>query len=272
MKKEQGSYSNPRGTSIGGSAEAEAECSFDDILFGELKLNQPAAGCGPRVNVDTVLLAHYARFPARARVLEMGCAHGAISLILARRRANGRPRPPKIDAFDLNPGLVEMAGDNARLNGLGEFVDFFVSDLREHRKNFRSESYDVVIMNPPYDEAGRSRPNENAAMAAAMHGECCTLLEVVSAGKYLLKNGGRLFLVVRAKRLGELFAIQSVLNVKPKRVRMVHPKPGREASVALVESVRASGDGIKVEPPLFICGEDGAYTPELLSAYRIGGK
>jgi len=67
--------------------------------------------------------------------------------------------------------------------------------------------------------------------------------------------------------MGELFHILSEQNVKPKRLRAVHPKPDRQASVVLVEAVRASGDGIIVEPPLFICGRDGKYTEELLAAY-----
>jgi tRNA1(Val) A37 N6-methylase TrmN6 len=37
----------------------------------------------------------------------------------------------------------------------------------------------------------------------------------------------------------------------------------------LVEAKRASGDGIVVEPPLFIYGDDGNYTEELLAAYRL---
>jgi tRNA1(Val) A37 N6-methylase TrmN6 len=52
-------------------------------------------------------------------------------------------------------------------------------------------------------------------------------------------------------------------------MRAVHPKPGRAASVVLVEASRASGDGLVVEPPLFIYGADGNYTEELLDAYRL---
>ena len=245
--------------------------SPDDILCGALKVIQPEVGDGPRVNVDTILLADFARFPSGAKVIEMGCAHGTVALILAKRRQLAYPGhlAPAIDAFDINPDLIAMAQRNAEMNDLGANVSFFVSDLREHRKNFSSETYDTVIMNPPYDEAGRSRASANSAMAAAMHGECATLREVASAAKYLLKNGGKFFLVIRANRTGELLAILSDLNLKPKRLRFVHPKPGRRASVVLAEAVRASGDGLAVEPPLFIQGPDGAYTEELMKAYRL---
>jgi tRNA1(Val) A37 N6-methylase TrmN6 len=143
--------------------------------------------------------------------------------------------------------------------------------LREHKKNFAPESFDAVVMNPPYDEPGRSRPSPDRALAAAMHGTECTLSDVVSCAKYLLKNGGKFFLVMRAKRVGELFHLLSERNIRPKRFRAVHPKPGSPASVALVEAVRASGDGLIIEPPLFICGPGGEYTDELLAAYRLDG-
>jgi tRNA1(Val) A37 N6-methylase TrmN6 len=124
-------------------------------------------------------------------------------------------------------------------------------------------------MNPPYDEPGSSRPSPDAAMATAMHGEQCALEDVVACAKYLLRNGGKFFLVMRAGRLGELFCLLYRHNVKPKRMRAVHPKPDRGASVVLVEARRASGDGLAVEPPLFIYGADGNYTEELLNAYRL---
>lgn len=253
------------------NATATPRVAPDDILYGALRMIQPEVGGGPRVNVDTILLADFARFPARARVLEMGCAHGTVALILAKRRQLEHPgrTAPTIDAFDINPDLIAMAKRNAAVNGLDADVNFFASDLRAHRKDFSAETYDAVIMNPPYDEIDRSRASANSAMATAMHGECATLREVASAAKYLLKNGGKFFLVIRAKRIGELLAILSDINLKPKRLRFVHPKPGREASVALVEAVRASGDGVAVEPPLFILGPDGAYTEELMKAYRL---
>ncbi len=244
------------------------EPEISDILYGALRLYQPLEADGPRVNVDTVLLAHFARFPARARVLEMGCAHGAISLILARRMADSERRAPMLDAFDLNETLVGMANRNAALNGLADRVRFFAFDLRRYRELCPSERYDAVIMNPPYDEPGRSRPSADAAVAAAKHGSGCTFREVAEAAKYFLKNRGRFFLVMRANRCAEAMHILHETKLEPKRLRAVHPKPNRKASVVLLEAVRSGGGGLTIEPPLLIFGEDGRYTEGLLAAYR----
>ena len=229
------------------------------------------------MNVDTILLAHYARLRGGIRAVEFGCAHGAVSLIIARRlkdgrEASGRAGAPfwPIDAFDINPSLIGLAKENAALNGLSGEVNFFTADLRECRDNFEAGSYDAVVMNPPYDEPDKSRPSPVGAMASALHWASCCLADVVGAARYLLKNGGKFFLVMRAKRTAELFSLLNQSNVRPKRLRVVHPRPGRAASVVLVEAVRASGDGLVIEPPLFILGSDGKYTPDLLEAYRLG--
>lgn len=244
-----------------------------DILYGALKMRQPSEGGGPRVNVDTVLLAHFAWFPPRARVIEMGCAQGAISLILAKRRllrTEGMDlKMPPLEGIDIQEELVGLADENAELNGLSGQVRFYVRDLRNVRADYEAGSFDAVIMNPPYDEQGCSRPGPSRAMAAAMHGSECSLSDVVAASRYLLKNKGKLFLVIRAKRTGELFGLLNSANVRPKRIQSVHPKPDREASVVLVEASRASGEGLSIEPPLFICGEDGKYTEKLLAAYLL---
>lgn len=253
------------------TASRGQENALCDILFGALRIYQPDENSGPRVNVDTVLLADFARFSPRARVLEMGCAHGAISLILAKRRAlSGKPAgAPRIEGIDINEALIRMASENATINALADDTFFSVRDLRDCRKDYKPETFDVVVMNPPYDEPGRSRPSPREPLASAMHGSECTLLDAVATAKYLLRNGGRFFLVMRAQRAGELFALLDERNVKPKRVRFVHPKPDRDASVVLVEAVRAAGSGLVVEPPIYIYGDDGAYTEPLLAAYRL---
>lgn len=244
-----------------------------DILYGALKMHQPDENSGPRVNVDTVLLAHFARLRPGARVLEMGCAHGAVSLILAKRASllDERKRP-KIDGFDINPELIRLAQANADLNGLADMVNFTVFDLRKHREFCSSETYDAVIMNPPYDEPDRCRRSPRDALSDAMNGGSCTLVSVVEAARYLLKNGGKFFAVMRASRSGEFLGLLENKNIRAKRVRFVHPKPDRDASVVLVEAVRAGGAGLAVGPPLYIYGADGEYSEQLLEAYRVEGE
>ena len=170
------------------------ETTLDDLLHGELKIHQPLIDYGPRVNIDTILLAHYVRMKARDRVLELGCAHGAVSLILARRRSLERQDDRgTIEGMDIQEDLVALATRNAALNDLQQLVAFKTGDLRKSRDLFPPQVYDVIVMNPPYDEIGKSQRHLSSAMATALYGEQCALCDVIAAAGYLLKNKGRLF-------------------------------------------------------------------------------
>ena len=155
----------------------------EDLLRGVLKIKQPGEKEGPRVNLDTILLAHYARPKKREKILEIGCAHGAVSLILAKRGHS-------IEGVDIQPHLVEMAAENAAANGLEASARFYTGDIRLHRTIWEAQSYDRIVVNPPYfgPESGDRSPSK--AIATAMNGSECTLDDLVRACRYLLKNRG----------------------------------------------------------------------------------
>lgn len=231
-----------------------------DLLNGALKIEQPDEGAGLRVNVDTILIAAFTKPKHGEKILEIGFAHGAVSLILAKRGFN-------MEGIDIQPHLIALAVKNAELNGLP--VNFRTADIREYKKIAPAQSYDRIVVNPPYDESGKSRPSPRKASAAAMHGSCCTLEDIIKAAHYLLKNRGRLDIVMREDRIGELYALLSEYKTPPKTMLCVHPRPGQRASVVLTEAVRSAGAGLIIEPPLFITDEKGMETQALKDAYII---
>lgn len=234
----------------------------EDLLYGVLKIKQPDGKEGLRVNMDTILLAAFTKPRRQEKIMEIGCAHGAVSLILAKRGFN-------VEGIDIQHGLIELAKENARINGLEENVKFYAADVRDYRKIWRAQSFDRIVVNPPYDELSSSNRSPSDGRAKAAHGLECTLVSIVEASKYLLKNKGRLDMVIRAGRAAELFSLLDRNGLVPKVLRCVHPKPGRDAVIVLVEAMRAASHGIVVKPPLFVLDEAGRDTPELLEAYRI---
>jgi tRNA1(Val) A37 N6-methylase TrmN6 len=240
-----------------------SETTTDDILFGELKLNQPVEG--PRVSVDTVLLAASVKIRRGERVLELGCAHGAVLLILARKF----PQAAKFEGLEICRDLADMAVQNARCNRLEERVGFACGDLREIRTHFPAESFDVVLMNPPYNDPEKSRVSCHSIKAVARHGTACSLADVAAAASHLLKPRGRFYLVMRANRTAEALSLFRQKALEPKRIRFIHPGPGKEASTFLLAAMKQGRGGVVIDPPLFITDEHGEYTPELLSAYRL---
>jgi len=238
----------------------------DDILYGRLKLWQPDEG--PRVNMDTVLLAAYVRLKSRGEsyFVELGAATGAISLMLALRFTKNF----RVLGLEIQPELEELAQRNRLESGLDDRVSFRRMDIREYRA-LPAGSFDGLVVNPPYEEEGRGRKSPSETVSIARQSVCCTLRDVVEAASWFLKNKGRFFAVCRVDRMAEFLALMVGKKLEPKRIRLVHPKAGDRANLFLVEALKGGGAGLTVEPPLFVHNGSGEYTRELLQAYELEG-
>ncbi|MFH1424152.1 MAG: HemK2/MTQ2 family protein methyltransferase [archaeon] len=87
---------------------------------------------------DSFLLAENLGAP-QGDVLDMGTGSG-IQGILAAEQAE------RVVCADINPHAVELAKENAELNGVSEKMKFAQSDLFENIKG----KFDLIIFNPPY--------------------------------------------------------------------------------------------------------------------------
>jgi tRNA1Val (adenine37-N6)-methyltransferase len=238
------------------------DSTVDGILYGVLRLRQPRKG--PRVSLDSVLLAAWARPLRRGRVLELGSAQGGDTLMVALRH----PDLERLEGLEIQEPLYRMALENAEANGLP--ATFRLGDLRNHRELYEAQSFDLVIANPPYDDLARGRKSAVAAAAMARQETACRLEDVVEAARYLLCDGGRLSLVFRADRLAELLTLLKRFRLEPKRLRAVHHSPEKEASIILVEAVRSAALGLRLERPLFVIDAEGRTPPDLAVAYEAG--
>jgi tRNA1(Val) A37 N6-methylase TrmN6 len=246
-------------------SEAAGSVTRDEILYGRLKLWQPEEG--PRVNMDTVLLAAYVRLRSRTEsfFVELGSATGAVSLMLALRF----PERFRILGLEIQPELEALAQRNRLENDLGRSVFFQCMDLREHR-SLAAGAFDGLVVNPPYEEEGKGRKSPLESVSIARQGSRCTLKDVFEAASWLLKHRGRFFAVFRADRTAEFLASMTGGGIEPKRLRFVYPRAGERAKLFLVEGLKGGGSGSIVEPPLFVY-DAGGYTPELLKAYELEG-
>lgn len=230
------------------------------ILYGFLNMYQPEVG--PRVNLDTVLLAGFAAPRPGERVIELGCAHGGITLIMAKRFPEAT-----FVGVDIQEPLVDLARRNAQLNGLMGNTSFVVGDLRNFRRIWTHQSFDVLVVNPPYEDPGFGVRSDSEVNRTARQGECCTLDDVCAAAHFLLKNRGRLYMVMRALRLADTLVLLRKYRLEPRELRMVYPLPSKSASVFLLEARRNGGPAVTVLPPLYVYDDEGNYTPELMSFY-----
>ena len=66
-------------------------------------------------------------------------------------------------------------------------------------------------------------------------------------------------------------------GIEPKKMRLVHSKPGSDAEFVLMEGFKEGGEEMQVLPPLMIYEQDGEYSTEMKSIFdelassRAGG-
>ncbi|PIE54171.1 MAG: methyltransferase [Dethiosulfovibrio peptidovorans] len=239
------------------------DMTVDELKGLNLHLRQPVQG--PRVNVDTVLLAGFTKVKSGERVCELGCAHGAVSLILAKRRAIS------MVGVDLQEHLTAMARKNAQANSLDDKADFLCGDIRDVRLLLPPQSFDVVVSNPPYGDPRYHRIGDSPEKTLACHGVRCSVDDVASACRYLLRQRGRAYFVFSAQRLVDLLVSLRSHEIEPKILKPVHPRNHREATVFLVKALRGGAPGLRLLPPLIVAGEETQFSEELLAYYTPEG-
>lgn len=173
-----------------------ATLTEDALLGGRVRLRQPAAGY--RAATDPVLLA--AACPARPgeRALDLGCGAGAAALCLAARVPG-----LELHGLELQPAYAALARVNAALNGVALTVH--EGDVAAPPPALKGLSFDHAIMNPPwFDEAAPASPD--AGRDAARRAGAAGVALWIDAALRRLRQGGRLTLIHRAARLGEILA------------------------------------------------------------------
>lgn len=216
-----------------------------------------------KLGTDCVLLVDFVNTASARLGIDLGCASGAISLLLL-------VRAPLLHmtGLELVPQAVELARENMAENALTERADMLCGDIRRVRELFAAGSFDLTVANPPYFPVGHGKPSADAARAAARGETSCTLDDICAAAQWLLRTGGGFSLVHRPERLGELFVCMSAHGIEPKRLRCVQQRAESAPSLVLVEGRRGGKPGLKIEPPLILSASDGSESAEYRRIYH----
>ncbi|MCK9304049.1 MAG: methyltransferase [Bacteroidales bacterium] len=159
-----------------------------------------------KVNTDGVLLAcwtSHETLKGNCRVLDIGTGTGVISLITAQRLADNQSVVKfNINAIDIDlPSALEARinfGNSAwRENLFAECVS-----LKDFIKHERSESYNLIVTNPPFFNSSLLSPFKRKAVAR--HTEEMSFEDILKASFFLLSEEGRLNLILPPAE-GEIF-------------------------------------------------------------------
>jgi tRNA1Val (adenine37-N6)-methyltransferase len=237
------------------SGELRENETLDPILRGLVRVIQRQGGY--RFSLDAVLLADFAAGSKARRAVELGAGSGVVSLILAARGAVER-----VTGVEIQPALADMARRSVGLNGLEDRVEIVKGDFRDQRL-LAADSFDLVVSNPPYRPVDRGDVSPEEERALARHEIKANLADVVGAVRRLLRSGGRACLVYPAGRLAEVCAALFGAGLRPRRLRLVHPRAGEPAELCLVEARREPRGELVVLAPLFVYSEGDRYSEEL---------
>lgn len=207
---------------------------------------------------DAVFLGHFAHLVTKARVLELGCGTGAISMLLENRGAE------HITAIDCNSYIIELLQKSVTDNQLTDKFTLLNEDLRNIKAVVQPESMDLVVANPPYRNSG----NVRQIGTAACHEVTATMEDFFQAAAYAVRYRGRFALVQLPERFAEAMQLAFKYGLQPKKLQWVHSSIDKPAWIFLMEMVKGGSYGLDVLPPLVMYNADGSYTEQVKKYYE----
>lgn len=220
-----------------------------------LRIIQPKHGF--RFSLDPLLLTAFTRLKPGEKAIDLGTGTGVIPLLLAQRH----PRTDLV-GIELHAEAADRARRSVALNQLEERIKIIQGDLRDCRTPGMNQAFDVVVTNPPYRRLATGRIAPEAHRAVSRHELHGALEDFLDSARYLLKSGGRFYMIYLPERLPELLALMCMKRIEPKRLRCIHSRDHEAACLVLVEGRRDGRPGLTIEPPLRIYQGD-EYSAEL---------
>lgn len=226
------------------------EFTEDAFLGGRLRLRQPKSG--HRAGHDAMLLAAATAARAGDRVVDLGAGVGAAGLAVAKRVAG-----IALVLVEIDPELAALARNNAAANALE--AEVVVLDVGCEAGAFAAaglgpDSVDVVLMNPPFNDAARHRASPHKAREIAHVATAATLESWIHASRRMLKSGGVLTLIWRADGLAEVLAALD-RGFGSLRILPVHGDPAAPAIRVLIRAIKGGKVPAEIHPALLLNDE-----------------
>ena len=210
------------------------------------------------LSTDSMCLAHFARLPKKARVLDLGSGCGTLGLLLCSKDDSCR-----VTSLELSESAHQEAVENIRRNDLSGRMESICTDLRCLSGFLTPGSFDVCISNPPYFTGGPA----SKATPLARRDDCCSIPELMDSAAYALKFGGDFFLVHKPERLAELVAAATARNLEAKRLCLVRHRADGPVALMLLAFRKGAKPGLQWEE-ISLHHPDGTPTKAYTNIYH----
>ena len=211
------------------------------------------------LSTDSMVLAHFARLPKNARVLDLGSGCGTLGLLLCSKDPNCR-----VTGVELEEKAHLEAQENIRRNNLDTRMESICADLRSVSERFSPGSFSCCVSNPPYFGAGAV----SQSLPTARQEGSCTPEDLFICGSRALKFGGDFFLVHKPERLAELITIAAKYNLEAKRLCLLRHRENAPVNLILLQLRKGAKPGLQWEE-IVLHHADGSPTPVYQEIYHI---
>ncbi|RVU54114.1 tRNA1(Val) (adenine(37)-N6)-methyltransferase [Anaerosphaera multitolerans] len=204
-----------------------------------------------KYTTDSLILSSFSR--VRGRCVDLGSGNGLLALRLIDRKG--------VDSFinvEVNKDSYVHSQLSIKENGLSQKIRGLNIDVKNIKEYIDHQSMDSVIMNPPY--FSNSLINEKESITQARHSE--SLEDFIIAAAHILKNSGRLYMVITVSKLVDVFYMLRKRKIEVKRIRFVKKDFNSKAKVVLIEGIKQGRPNLIVERD-FITKSD-----ELIKVYE----
>ena len=226
-----------------------------EYLPGGLTLQIPPEGFP--LSTDSLVLAHFARLPKNAKVLDLGSGCGTLGLLLCAKSASCH-----VTGIEIDPAAHEAALHNIARNELDARMESICADLRAFVPDHAA--FGVCVSNPPYFSGGFA----SATHPVARQDDCCPPEILFAAAGRALKFGGDFFLVHKPEKLAQLITCAAPHNLEAKRLRLIRHRPEGDVSLILLHFKKGGKPGLSWDEQCLYTSE-GEQTPYFKEVYHI---
>jgi tRNA1Val (adenine37-N6)-methyltransferase len=209
-----------------------------------------------KVGTDGVLLGAWTNTDNTSRILDIGTGTGLIALMLAQRS------DAIITAIDAEENACEQATINFNSSPWKDRLTIVHSKIQDLND---VEKFDLVVSNPPYFSGYYSSDDLSRDIARSAD-ILLSYEDLIASAKRLLKEDGRLSLILPYDQLERIIAITIQFGLTLSRLTFVKTKSTKEAKRILMEFVIDSSDTEVIEDELIIQSADNGrvYTQEYI--------
>ncbi len=219
---------------------------LDDLqLSGYEIIQDPERFC---FGVDAVLLTDFVKVKPGERVLDLGTGTGVIPILL-----EAKTKGEHFTGLEIQEESADMARRSVLHNRISEKINIVTGDIKEAAEIFKTASFDVITINPPYMRGQHGLENPTDARNIARHEVLCTLEDILrESAKILPESKGRFYMIHKPFRLVEILNMMCQYKIEPKRLRFVHPYVDKEPTMVLIEGTKGGKSRVTIEPPLIM--------------------